>query len=78
MDTRTGKIYRVEGETELDQCAELERLRKKLDAAEGDIVMLDKLPDSGCKRCGGTGRRRPMFSKRYVQCRCTKAFWGRK
>jgi len=69
MDRRTGLIYEAESAA---------ALAKKLGADEGDIVMLDKPPDATCKRCGGTGSRRPMFSKRYVPCRCTKAFWGRK
>lgn len=69
MDTRTGKIYEAES---------AEALARKLGAEPGDVVMLDRLPDATCKRCGGTGSRRPMFSRRYVPCRCTKEFWGRK
>lgn len=69
MDTRTGQIYEAES---------AEALAKKLDCDESDIAMLDKLPDGKCKRCGGTGSRRTMFSKRHTPCRRTKAFWGRR
>ncbi len=69
MDTRTGQIYEAESAA---------ALAKKLGTDEGNIAMLDKLPDGKCRRCGGTGSRRTMFSKRYTPCRCAKAFWGRR
>lgn len=72
VDTRTGKIY------EIDSIQREEELRKKLREEGGDLVLLDKMPDEKCKRCGGTGSRRTMFSRRYTPCRCTKAFWGKK
>lgn len=69
MDTRTGQIYEAESAA---------ALAKKLGTDEGNIVMLDKLPDGTCRRCNGTGRKRAgMFSRRHKPCRCTKAGWAR-
>lgn len=69
MDTRTGQIYEAESAAVL---------AKKLGCKEGDIAMLDKLPDNGCRKCHGTGKRRAgMFSRRFKPCRCTKAGWAK-
>lgn len=72
MDTRTGKIYPlVDGMT-------LEQLSKKLNAEDGDLVMLDKLPEGTCRKCRGTGSiRAGLFSRRFKPCRCTKAGWAK-
>jgi hypothetical protein len=69
MDTRTGLIYEAESAA---------ALAKKLGADEGDIVMLDKLPEGTCRKCHGTGSARAgMFSRRFKPCRCTKAGWAK-
>ena len=69
MDTRTGLIYEAESAA---------ALAKKLGTDEGNIVMLDKLPEGTCRKCLGTGSvRAGMFSRRFKPCRCTKAGWAK-